>query len=182
MSSNHPLLPLHSPTTNVVHSTAGESFCLPLAAGLTSPSPHVHRSFWPPFSQEPEWFFYKRGSLTAYSSGWSPNMVPAAALLGLCPFPPRCLCPHSIMSSGPLTALLPLPNWPLPLLQARGFLSSSLTAPGLPLMVFPQAFSYTSWVPLSGQGYKNKPECVHSLLPFQCSCSALHSRCSVSMC
>lgn len=101
-------------------------------------------------------------------------MVPKLLLSWVSAPSPRCLCPHSIMSSGPLTALLPLPNWPLPLLQARGFLSSSPTAPGLPLTVFPQAFSYTSRVPLSGQGCKNKPECVHSLLSFQCSCSARH--------
>lgn len=84
-----------------------------------SPSPHVHRSFLAPSSpRAPEWFFYKKVGCRYSLSGWSPKRgLQAAALLGLCPLS-SFLCPHSIVSSGPLTAHLPLLSWPLPLLQA----------------------------------------------------------------
>ena len=137
----------------------------------------------PPSPQAPEWFFDKGVACQAIACQAGVQNVVCKLLPSWVSTPsPHCLCPHSIVSSGPLTTLLPLPSWPLLLLQARGFLSSSPTAPGSPLTVFPQVFSYTSRVPLSGKRCKNKPDySFPAAFPVQLWCSA-HSRCSVNTC
>ena len=98
-----------------------ESFAPPLAAGLTShPAPHVHRSFLAPASpRAPEWFFYKGVACQAIPcQAGVQNVVPKLLPSWVSAPSPHCLCPHSIVSFGPLTAHLPLPSWALPLLQA----------------------------------------------------------------
>lgn len=98
----------------------------------------------PCFSTGTRVVLLQRGSLSSYSlSGWSPKRGPqAAALLGLCPLSSLSLstfhrvlwasdCPPPIAQLGPS----PPSGW--------GFLSSSPTAPGSPLTVFLQVFSYT---------------------------------------